>query len=305
MDDRINIRHIRHFLEVARQQSVSRASETLGTAQPAVTRTLNELETIVGAKLLIRNRRGSHLTTAGEEFYRQVSTGMDQLISAYQSVSSETVGTEVVRMGALPTASAQFVPGVIVSLRRRGYGATIRVLQASNRELLGLLLRGEIQVVLGRLGSPEDMAGLAFEHLFNETLECTVRNTHPLAQRARIPTAEIARHPLVMNVPGTIVRTEVDRQFQSVGVTAFRDVVETNSVSCARQLTLMEDRVWIAPRGVVEADYRENRLVKVDLRDWQMRGPVGMSTNPKIEASTATKQLIDEIRRQAQPFHTK
>jgi len=300
MEDRINIRHIRCFLEVARQQSVKRAAERLHTAQPAVSRTLNELEAIVGQKLLERSRRGSHLTAAGDDFFRKVSTGMDQLISAYTSVGTLQESVELVSIGALPTASAEFLPQILTELRRSGFGPIVRVMQGSNSELLRMLQRGDLAFVVGRLGPPEDMAGLAFEHLYYETLECAARVEHPLLADSSVTTAEVARRPLVLNVPGTIVRSEMDRQFQSAGVTAFPDVFETNSVSLARRLTLMSDRIWIAPQGVVDLDYREGKLKRLNVDDWQIRGPVGMSTNPRATVSTASKYLMDEVRRNAE-----
>ncbi|MDD7972690.1 LysR substrate-binding domain-containing protein [Roseinatronobacter alkalisoli] len=301
MQDRINIRHIRCFLEVARQQSVKRAAEKLNIAQPAISRTLNELEEIVGQKLLERNRRGSHLTISGDNFYRQVSTGMDQLISAYSTVGNLQESGEVISIGALPTASAEFLPGIFTELRAQGFDAGIRVVQGSNKELLRMLQRGVVAFVIGRLGPPEDMAGLAFEHLYYETLECAARPEHPLLEGAgkSVTTARIASYPLILNVPETIVRTETDRQFQSAGVTAFVDVIETNSVSLARRLTLMSDRIWVVPRGVVDLDYREGKMRKINVTDWQIRGPVGMSTNPKTSVSKATKAMMNEVRRNA------
>ena len=67
-DTRIRFRHIVGFLEIVRCGNVGRAADALNIAQPALSRTMNELEAIVGAKLLQRGRRGSRLTGAGETF---------------------------------------------------------------------------------------------------------------------------------------------------------------------------------------------------------------------------------------------
>ncbi len=65
MDRRIKIRHLQAFVEIVRQSSFKRAADRLFLTQPAISRTLAELEEIVGADLLTRNRGGVALTPQG------------------------------------------------------------------------------------------------------------------------------------------------------------------------------------------------------------------------------------------------
>ena len=62
IDRRIKIRHLRTFVEVARSASVGRAAELMHVSQPAVSKTLAELESVLGARLMERNRSGVALT---------------------------------------------------------------------------------------------------------------------------------------------------------------------------------------------------------------------------------------------------
>jgi len=67
---RIRLRHLHCFVAVAQTQHLGRAGERLGLTQPAVSKTLTELEELVGTRLLVRQRAGTDLTAAGMRFLR-------------------------------------------------------------------------------------------------------------------------------------------------------------------------------------------------------------------------------------------
>ena len=299
MDNRIKIRHLRCFLEVARLQSVVHAAESLKLAQPAVSRSLSELEKIVGVSLLERGRHGSQLTEVGKAFHDRVAPSVEQIRRAYNLATPQDATEETISIGALPTVTAAFLPEVVTQLKINGFGPAIRIIEGNNIQLLDGLRRGEISIVLGRLGAAEIMQGLSFEHLYSETICCCVHPNHPLISESIITTKDIAEWPVITHVPGTIPRSEVDRQLHSKGVSQLRDVIETNSVDFARRLTMVEDWIWIVVRGVVDHDINKQRLALLELTDWTISGSVGMTTNPKARMTQPLSILMDAVRRQA------
>ncbi|EPN39824.1 pca operon transcription factor PcaQ, partial [Pseudomonas syringae pv. actinidiae ICMP 18807] len=70
IDTRIKFRHLVCFLEVARQGSLARASDTLAISQPALSKSLKELETLLSTTLFVRSKSGAALTEAGVAFMR-------------------------------------------------------------------------------------------------------------------------------------------------------------------------------------------------------------------------------------------
>ena len=70
LDHRIKFRHLTCFLEVARQRSVVKAADTLSITQPAVSKTIRELEEHLDARLFDRSKRGVTLTDFGKVFLR-------------------------------------------------------------------------------------------------------------------------------------------------------------------------------------------------------------------------------------------
>lgn len=65
---RIRLRHLHTFVAVAQQGTLGRAAETLNLSQPALSKTLNELEQLTGARLFERGRRGRNLPYPANNF---------------------------------------------------------------------------------------------------------------------------------------------------------------------------------------------------------------------------------------------
>lgn len=111
---RIRLRHLHTFVAVAQQGTLGRAAETLNLSQPALSKTLNELEQLTGARLFERGRQGAQLTLPGEQFLTHAVRVLDAINTAGQSLHrKEGLNNDVVRVGALPTAALGILPSVI------------------------------------------------------------------------------------------------------------------------------------------------------------------------------------------------
>ena len=302
IDGRINFRHLRCFVEVARLNSVTVAANQMNLAQSSVSRTIADLERIVGARLLDRSRRGSFLTEEGKVFHDLVAPSMAQIRSAFSVVDPRVHATEVLTIATLPTVSVRMLPDVLMRFQRLHPETTVRVLEGGNVDLLDRLRRGEIAFVLGRLAGSDAMQGLAFEQLYQEQIVCVVSPRHPLDTDRAHPIPDILNHPIIAHTPGTIVRDELDRKLLSAGLGTLKGIVETNSMSLARSLTLNAEHVWIVPEGMAEPDLKAGLLERLDVTDWDLLGAVGVSTNPMAPPGSSAQALLNEIRKAAANF---
>ena len=124
IDPRIKFRHLQAFMEVARQKSVNRAAELLHISQPAVTKTIRELEDILAVALLERDGRGIRLTSHGEVFMRYAGATLTALRQAVDSVAKERnlIGAKSHEMLGKGSGKHKFFADLIVNLRRDGAG---------------------------------------------------------------------------------------------------------------------------------------------------------------------------------------
>ena len=87
MQNRIKFRHLQTFIEVARQKSVGKAADILGISQPAVTRTIRELEEILGVQLFEKDGRGIRLGRIGEVFLKHAGASVAAVMDGMNSVT--------------------------------------------------------------------------------------------------------------------------------------------------------------------------------------------------------------------------
>ena len=292
---KIRLRQLRCFVTVARKKSFVLAAEELGLTQPGVSRSVRELEQLLGHSLFDRSTRGAELTDRGRSFLEAAEAGLLLIWQGANAVTGELASNEIVRIGALPNVCSQFLPKIIKAFKGDHSGVRVRVTPGTNAELLASLRRGETDFVIGRLSSSDDMRGLAFEALFDEPIIFVVGQAHPLA-KGPATLQEAMSFPLVLPPEGTIIRQEVSRFLASQGVTRLRDIVETTSSDFQRNYMDLTDAVGMVPRGVVQSDLDAGSLVQLNIGVDEMRGPVGLTTNPDLRHGEAALRLLRMIR---------
>ena len=297
IDPRVKLRHIACFLEVARLKSVVRAADALNMSQPAATKTIQELEEILGAQLFDRSRRSLFLTPAGEQFQRYAASSVSALKQGIDSVRM-TDREAIVRVGALPTVSARILPPAVLRLAEGGK-ARARIVTGPNDHLLSLLRAGDVDLVIGRMAEPGEIAGLSFEHLYSEQVVFAVRAGHPLHKLKRFALPAIQPYQILMPPPGAVIRPAVERLLTAHGVTDLRDDIETVSNAFGRRYTLITDAVWIISEGVVADDVAEGALATLPVDTSETTGPVGLTTRSGETIGYAAQLLLATIRQVA------
>ena len=298
---RIRLRHLHTFVAVAQHGTLGRAAETLNLSQPALSKTLNELEQLTGARLFERGRQGAQLTLPGEQFLTHAVRVLDAINTAGQSLHrKEGLNNDVVRVGALPTAALGILPSVIGQFHQQQKETTLQVATMSNPMILAGLKTGEIDIGIGRMSDPELMTGLNYELLFLESLKLVVRPNHPLLQE-NVTLSRVLEWPVVVSPEGTAPRQHSDALVQSQGCKIPSGCIETLSASLSRQLTVEYDYVWFVPSGAVKDDLRHATLVALPVPGHGAVEPIGILTRVDATFSSGCQLMINAIRK-SMPF---
>jgi LysR family pca operon transcriptional activator len=295
IDPRIKLRHLVCFLEVARLRSVVNAAELLNISQPAVSKTIQELEQLLGGSLFDRSKRKLFLTPFGEVFNRYASTSLTALRQGID-VARGTHEATIVRVGALPTVSARILPDAVQAFTAAGSGVHTRVLTGPNDYLLSLLRTGDVDFVIGRMAEPEAMVGLSFEHLYSERVVMVVRPGHPLLSERAFDLPMIEAYQTLMPTPNSVIRNLVDRLLLAHGITRLRDEIETVSNAFGRAYVRQTDAIWIISEGVVAVDVAEGQLALLPVDTSETTGPVGLTTRTDTASTLAAGSLQQAVR---------
>lgn len=298
--DRLRLRHLNCFLAIAQEQHLGRAAERLRLTQPAVSKTLLELEQILGVRLLERGRFGARLTREGEVFLGHALSVRDALNAARRSVGAGAgPAAETLALGVLPTLAPDLLPPALAALREAHSGARVVVHTAANRPLLEMLRAGAVDCVIGRMPEPDDALGLSFELLFVEPLVLAVRPAHPLSGRAAVAPRQVLEYPLVVATPGTVPRHHTESFLQAHGLRLPQHRTETISVSLGRVLALQSDAVWFVAAGAVAADLAAGILERLPIATEGTEEPVGLLYRAEGGASSLARALMKAVRRAA------
>lgn len=294
---RIRLRHLHTFVAVAQQGTLGRAAETLNLSQPALSKTLNELEQLTGTRLFERGRLGAQLTLVGEQFLTHAVKVLDALNSAGQALNrKEGLNNDIVRIGALPTAALGILPTVIGQFHKQQKDITLQVATMNNTMLLAGLKSGEIDIGIGRMSDPELMSGLHYELLFLESIKLVVRPGHPLLQET-VTLSRVMEWPVVVSPKGTVPRQNAEALLQSQGCKMPAGCIETLSASLSRQLTVDFDYVWFVPSGAVKDDLRRGVLTALPIATQGAGEPIGILTRVDATLTPGTQTLLSAIRK--------
>lgn len=273
MHPAIKLRHIRAFLDIAAEGGLTVVARAQGITQPALSRTLAELESLLGQPLFLRQGRKLVLTEAGALFRRHALAAVQALEAGAAALHPGAGGT--LRVGVLPTVATHFMPRVMLRLRELVPETLLTVETGPHFHLMRLLREGAVELIVGHLPAASEMAGLSFHHLYEEEVIVTVRAGHPGIGR---PVAELlGTCPVIVPPPTALIRPAVETYLASLGLAGLRPAFETVSLAVGRGLCLNSDMLWFISRGVIAHELGHGDLVRIPTGRRFMSGVVGLT----------------------------
>lgn len=301
LDPAIRLRHLVALSEVARQASVVKAARSLGITQPAVSKTIRELEDILEVELFDRSRRGVTLTRTGEIFRDHANAALGTLREGIDRLGQATAPEALpVRIGALPTVSARLLPAAVARFMAHGLAAAPRIVTGPNAYLMAQLRDGDLDIVIGRMAEPSEMTGFSFEHLYSERIAFIVRPGHPLIDAPHLDMAAVGSLQFLMPPRGSVIRPTVDRLFLAIGLQRPEHTIETVSPAFARPYVRASNAVWVISEGVALNDLRDGTLALLPIDTSDSLGPVGITTRSGTRPGVAAEIMLGEIRTAAE-----
>jgi DNA-binding transcriptional LysR family regulator len=180
----MEMQQVRYFLALSKTLNFTRAAEECHVTQPALTRSIRQLEDELGGTLIRRERNHSHLTELGRRMLPMLQQCYDAAVSA-KSLAKAVQGSDVVAMNV---AVANCVNMTVLSrcfaeLVRAYPGAELKLRRGAPTAVLEALKIGEADIAIA--GPLEPWERLDVWPLFREQVELAVNSEHPLGARDR------------------------------------------------------------------------------------------------------------------------
>ncbi|MFE5831459.1 LysR family transcriptional regulator [Streptomyces sp. NPDC056508] len=188
----IELRHLRCFLAIAEESSLTRAAARLHLTQPAVSRTLAALERHLGVRLVDRSTHHLALTSEGLAFRDRAAAALAAFDAA---VDPAGLRRRPLRLGHAWSAFGPYTTPLLRRWQREHPGTPLELLRVDDRT--AGLVRGEVDAAL--LRGSVDAPGLVTEELATEPRVAALPADHPLAGRPRLALGELAGETVVLN----------------------------------------------------------------------------------------------------------
>ncbi len=178
----MKLHHFRHVVAIAERGSLRAAARHLQLAQPALTRSLGELESELGTALFERQARGMALTPMGHIFIRRANAILHEVRRAREEVEQLQGGTQGSVVAGLSIAPhIAMVPKALVPFRKRYPGVRLHIIEGFYSTLEAGLRGGSVDFFIGPEPDSALASDLVQESLFANTRKILCRRNHPLA----------------------------------------------------------------------------------------------------------------------------
>lgn len=195
----MELRHLRYFQAVAEELNFSRAAQRLRVAQPALSRSVMELETRLGVELLKRTKRSVALTPAGAVLLNETSLLLQRLDEAVRRVQRTAAGEEgELRLGYIGPPTQAFLGRIVKEFRRRHPRVTVVLEERTPERVWEMVARGRLAIGLTRPVIAHRALNLPTFLLRRENLTAVLPADHPLAGPTRLRWRELASEPLII-----------------------------------------------------------------------------------------------------------
>lgn len=194
----MEIRVLRYFLAVVREESITRAAEVLHITQPTLSRQLAQLEQETGVRLFERGTRKIKLTNEGillrrraEEILQLVDQTEQELLEQEEQVEGK------ISIGCGETAAVQLLPGLMAAFRQKYPRVTFDLFTATADLVKEQMDQGLLDI--GLLLEPVDMEKYEFIRLpIQEKWVVLMRPEDPLSAKEAVTAADLAALPLIL-----------------------------------------------------------------------------------------------------------
>jgi DNA-binding transcriptional LysR family regulator len=259
----VTLQQLAYFLAVADVRSFTRAAESIGVAQPTLSRQLQALEKELGAPLVDRGGRdGPVLTPAGEAVLPLARRMLSDMDSA-RSVVAEIVGLRSgrVRVGATPSLCIGVLADVLRVFHEQHPDVRLELVESGSQPLVRSLARGELDVALVIVPPAGIDPALDTTPLLRERLSvASPASERAPSSRGSMGVRELARRSLVVPREGYDLREATLQAFAQAGVEP-RFAVQGGEMDAVLRLVEAGTGVAVVPDQVFAGRPRLRRTV--------------------------------------------
>ena len=259
----MTLRHMKIFVTVFQQGSITGAARELHLAQPSVSLAIKELENYYGLRLFERIGRHISPTEGSKEFYNYAI----HIVSLFQEMEKKMKNWDAVgsiRIGTSITIGTHILPALTRRFQRKYPELRLKAFISKSSDIEQHLLNNSIDI--GLIETQPEHPELTFTPFMEDTMCAIVPCHHPLAGQAEISLPQLAEYPFLMREHGSAGREILDAAFALKQI-SIRPVWESSSTQAIVRGVSEGVGVAVLPHLLVERDIEEGIVAMVSLTE--------------------------------------
>ena len=293
----MELRHLKYFIQVAKELNFTRAAEKIFIAQPSLSQQIKDLEEELGATLLIRKSRTLELTEEGHQFYKDAEHILELANKAKLNVKliSDNKKNKL-NIGFLPIAEMRIFPYVMPLIRAKQENLDIQFQSLSCLDQIQALKDQKIDVAFTRQYINDDQIGSI--ELFNEPLILLIPKDSPFANADSISKEDLIHQKFILTeeMASPVLFKKTQNLFNELGAEM---KISQHSSNILMNVNLVGMQVgWTIVPAYVESFLGPNVLMK---KTTFVLPHIGLYLNFRKKDQSSSLQLVKTIL--SQHFH--
>ena len=293
----MKLNHLRDVLAIAERGSLRAAARSLGLAQPALSRSVRELERELGVALFERSARGVTLTESGKRFLGRAKAVRSELRRAHEELDQlRGRGHGRVAMCLSTVAHIALLAPALGPFRQRYPQVHLDVHDGLYPSAEPALKDGSLDCYIGP--PPEALPSeFAAEKLFDNTRVILCRKGHPLRNARSL--RELAKAEWISTSLTYDAHAEIGPLFAQHGLPAPRFVMQAHSALTFIVAVAYCDLLTMVPVQWLEFPLTRDVLQKIDVREPLSAPPICIIQRAGLPLTPAAEYFCDMVRRAA------
>lgn len=288
------LQQLKVFQQVIRSGSIRGAARALEQSQPAVSRTIRELEQILATQLIIRSSQGMTLTETGRAFALRMQLILEELQRAadeIQQLNQHSQGNVAIGCSSLLTLTV--LPELIEAFKQPFPQTNLLIREAQLSTLLPALREGRLDFAVGTVSPELPLEDLVREPLFSASFCIIARLGHPLAQATSLDELREAKWLLPETDMGYYqqLRATLGTFYQQLT----RSPIRSDSVTCGLNMVLEADYLTIVARAMSAPFHLQHRLVTLPI-DTLPQAQYCVLYSQKSPLTVTARRFLDLLR---------
>lgn len=292
----MDFRQLRHFVAVVDHGNLSTAAKRVFISQPALTRSIKNLEDMLGTPLLARSARGTIPTPAGDLFYQHARMILNDWQRASEDIRTFKSGiTGNISLGIGAMFAAHIMDEVVRRVGEELPQVLLSVTEGYFEDLMSLLQVGRIDAIFSTFPMAVDTHDVTLEPLIEITAMIAAGSSHALARKRTVQLTELAQTRwAVINQRHS--QQAHDQLFSSHGLVAPPAALRVNSIGLLKAAVMNAGFVAYIPAHVVEAEMRRGHIKQLRTGIAPLVRKAGLIYANRPYQSSAVTRVLDLVR---------